>query len=187
MSKSKSQSAGKRFEADFKASVPHSSLVVRLNDSPQAFSKSKLTRFTHKTPCDFILFDGGLRSLFPLELKTTKYKSISFEDINGENDQNKMIHKHQILGLIDFSKYDNVISGFLFNFRDEKNNCERTYYQRIEDFVNMTSNIEKKSFNELDLLTSGNAIKVDGYLKRTRYRWDIESLLIKLTDKYICE
>lgn len=176
MPKSKSQFSGKKFESDFKSSIPDSILLIRLNDSPQVFAKSKLTSYTHKTPCDFIVFDCCNRILVPLELKTTKYKSISFEDVNCNDDQNKMVHKHQIVGLTNFSHYDNVVPGFLFNFRDEDRNCERTYYQRIEDFNNMISTIDKKSFNELDLLTSGNAIVVKGEIKKTHYRWDIKSL-----------
>jgi hypothetical protein len=163
---------GKVFEADFRASLPPRVLVVRLNDSPQAFSKSKLTRFTRRTPCDFILFDG--KTLYPVELKTTKYRSISFENINDDDDQNKMVHKHQILGLTEFSKYENVKAGFFFDFRDEENDCERCYFQRIEDFNNMIKQINKKSFNELDLLTVGKAIKIKGEKKRTRYRWNFD-------------
>lgn len=163
---------GKVFEADFRTSLPSHVLIVRLNDSPQAFSKSKLTRFTCRTPCDFILFDG--KTLYPVELKTTKYRSISFENINDDDDQNKMVHKHQILGLTEFSKYENVKAGFFFDFRDEENDCERCYFQRIEDFNNMVKQINKKSFNELDLLTVGKAIKIQGEKKRTRYRWKLD-------------
>ena len=177
VSKSKSQSAGKQFENDFKESIPSNHLLIRLNDSPQAFSKSNLTRFTHRTPYDFILFDTGKRRLLCIECKSTKYRSISFEDVRDNSEQNKMIHKHQIIGLTDASKYDNVIAGFLFNFRDEKNDCERCYFQNIKDFNHMVENIGKKSFNELDLLAGGKAIKVSGVKKRIHYRWDISKLL----------
>lgn len=166
------KNSGKIFEQDFKSSIPSHILLIRLNDSPQAFSKSKLTRFTHRTPCDFLLFDGY--TLYPVELKTTKYRSISFDDINGDDDQNKMIHKHQIIGLTEFSKYENVKAGFFFNFRDEENDCERCYFQRIEDFNDMVKKIDKKSFNELDLLTVGKAIKIQGEKKRTRYKWCLD-------------
>ena len=63
-----------------------------------------------------------------------------------------MIHKHQINGLQEMSKINGVVSGFLFNFRDEKNNIERTYFQNIWDFFEMIEVLEKKSFNEKDLL-----------------------------------
>ena len=178
------KNVGKIFEESFRKSIPSSSLLIRLNDAPQAFSKSNLTKFTRRNPCDFILFDCLHKILIPIELKTTKYKSISFEDANGDNNQNKMIHKHQIVGLTEFSKYNCVIPGFLFNFRDEKNNCERCYFQRINDFNTMVESIDKKSFNELDLLTCGNAIKLQGELKRTRYRWDVFKMLDDIYNKF---
>ena len=62
-------------------------------------------------------------------------------------------------------------------FRDEKNDCERCYFQNIKDFNHMVENIGKKSFNELDLLAGGKAIKVSGVKKRIHYRWDISKLL----------
>ena len=40
----------------------------------------------------------------------------------------------------------------------------------------------KKSVNEIDLLSVGKAIKVDGAKKRSRYIWDINELLDKLTN-----
>lgn len=178
------KSVGKRFEEDFRKSVATSSLLIRLNDAPQAFNKSNLTKFTKRNPCDFILFDCLHQVLIPIELKTTKYKSMGFDDINSSEEQNKMIHKHQIIGLTEFSKYNCVTPGFLFNFRDEKNNCERCYFQRIDDFNAMVENIDKKSFNELDLLASGNAIKLQGELKRTRYRWDISQMLDDIYNKF---
>lgn len=172
------KNVGKIFEDQFKASVPDYCFLQRLNDSPQAFKQSNLTRFTPQTPFDYICFDTNSRTLWCLELKTTKNKSIGFEDINSDKDEQKMIHRHQILGLQKASKYKNVYSGFLFNFRDEINNMERTYFQEINDFDKMTKEINKKSFNELDLILY-NAVKIIGEKKRVHYRWDIDDLLKK--------
>lgn len=176
------QSVGKRFEDCFKKSIPDDCLLIRLPDPPQAFSQSSLSKFSVKNPCDFILFDTKNRMLVPMELKTTKNKSMSFEDINIKEQQSKMIHAHQIIGLTKFAQYDNVVAGFLFNFRDEKNACERCYFQKIEDFNEMVKGIGKKSFNELDLITN-NAIKVNGEKKRVHYRWFIENLLDDISNR----
>ena len=175
------KNTGKVFEDDFKKSIPEWCLLQRLNDAPQAFSMSNLTRFTHKQPCDFILFDTDGRVLYFLELKTTKSKSITFEDINSEEKQNKMIHKHQIEGLLERSKYPHVCCGFLFNFRDEESGIERTYFQDIESFVDMAKRIGKKSFNETDM-TIYKSKKVYGDKKISRYRWDIASLMRSMND-----
>lgn len=173
--------SGKVFEDCFRKSVPEHCLLVRLPDPPQAFTKSSFSKFSVKNPYDFLLFDTNHRTLVCLELKTTKYKSMSFEDVDADDNNTKMIHRHQIIGLTKSSKYDNVCAGFLLNFRDEKNNCERCYFQNIEDFNKMVRKINKKSFNELDLL-SNNAVKVIGEKKRIHYRWDIKSLLDDISD-----
>jgi penicillin-binding protein-related factor A (putative recombinase) len=105
---------------------------------------------------------------------------MSYEDINEENPDNAMIHKHQQEKLLEFSKYNGVKSGLLLNFRTEESNLQRTYYISIEDFLDMCKKINKKSVNELDLLGIGKAIKINGSKKRTRYVWDINELLDKL-------
>lgn len=159
----------------FKESIPDYCLIIRLNDTAQSFQKSNFARFTPKNKCDFIVFNTKSQILYCLELKSTKYKSISFEDIYSNEEQNKMIHKHQIIALSDFSVYDNVVAGFVLNFRDEENNMERTYFQNIDDFLEMCKDINKKSFNELDLLTH-NAIKLEGERKRTNYVWFVNKM-----------
>ena len=123
--------SGKKFEKQFRLSVPDYCLLQRLNDPPQSFTQSKSTKFSIKNPCDFFMFDSISHILYCLELKTTKYRSMSFEDIKSDEKQNKMIHKHQILSLLDFSNFENVTAGFILNFRDEKSGVERTYLSLI--------------------------------------------------------
>ena len=173
--------SGKVFEDDFKNSVDKDRcLLLRLNDQPQVFSKS--AKFSLKPPCDFVLYDSLTRLFLPIELKTTKYRSMSYEDINEENPANAMIHKHQLEKLLEFSKYNGVKSGLLLNFRTEETNLQRTYYISIQNFLDMCQKINKKSMNEIDLINIGSAIKVDGTKKRSRYAWDISGLLNKLND-----
>ena len=175
------KNSGKVFENALKDSInKERCLLIRLNDQPQSFTKS--AKFSLKQPCDFLLFDSKTKLFVPLELKTTAYKSMSFEDINGNNPNSAMIHKHQILGLLEFSRYDGCKAGFLLNFRTEPENVQRTYYISAQNFVDMCKKINKKSFNELDLLSVGKAIKVEGIKKRTRYMWNISGLLDKLSN-----
>ena len=173
--------SGKVFEEDFKSSTDKDRcFILRLNDQPQVYAKT--AKFSLKPPCDFILYDSKTNLLIPLELKTTKYKSMSYENINEENPNNAMIHKHQLEKLLEFSKYNGVKAGLLLNFRTEETNSQRTYYIYIQDFLNMCGKINKKSINEIDLINVGNAIKVDGVKKRTRYMWNINQLLDRLSD-----
>ena len=171
--------AGKKFEILFKSSLPSYCLYYRLIDPPQSFGKNDFLRFSWKNPCDIFLFDSRYGIFYTLELKSTKQKSFTFENINLDNKQpSKMIHKHQILSLDNFSKYNYVVSGFIFNFRYDSTNIEKTYFQNIRDFKNMTLSIQKKSFNEIDLIKN-NGIEISGKKKRTNYTWDIDTFLSK--------
>ena len=173
------QNSGKIFEIDFKNSINEDRcLLIRLNDQPQSFAKS--ARFSLKPPCDFVLYDSQTKLFIPLELKTTKFKSMSYEDINEENPNSAMIHKHQLESLLSFSQYDGVKAGLLLNFRTEETDIQRTYYISIQNFLDMCKKINKKSVNEIDLITLGKAIKLDGEKKRIRYKWDIDGFIDKL-------
>lgn len=76
-----------------------------------------------KNKYDSIIFHKGY--LFPLELKTTNKKSLSFSE--------SVIKEHQIEGLIEASKYEDVIPGFLINFREQPENL--TYFIPINRFT----------------------------------------------------
>lgn len=175
----KKKNTGKLFEAAIKSSTPLHCLLIRIPDPPQSFIKSENTRFSRQNPCDYLCYDSDTGLLHCWELKTTSAKSMSFEDIDSDEIQSKMIHKHQILGLLDFSKYKGVKAGFLFNFRHfegEPNYIETTYYMDVNDFLKMTKSIDKKSFNEIDAALYG-AKRIDGVKKRTRFSWDIDGFL----------
>lgn len=167
---------GKKFENMFKNSVPDYCLLERLKDPPQAQFHTSTSGFSWENKCDYHMFDTFNREFWCLELKSTKQKYITFADINSDKKQNKMIKKHQILGLRDYSNFNHVNAGFLFNFRDEENDMQRTYYQDINDFLKMYHSIHKFSFTELELLLH-NAIKVDGEKMRVNYKWNINKLI----------
>lgn len=169
--------SGKKFENTFKASIPDACLYYRLPDPPQSFNQSSSLRFSRKNPCDVFLFDSLSSTFLALELKTTKNSSFTFEDISLNEDQpTKMIHKHQILALQNYSKLNHIVSGFIFNFRDEENSTETTYFQSINDFLDMIADLRKKSFNIQDLL-GFNPVQVTGKKKRINYSWDIDGFL----------
>lgn len=162
--------SGKVFESCYKDSVPDYCYLIRLNDPPQSFEKT--AKFSPKNPYDYLCYDSKHGMLIPTELKTTKYKSMSLT----------MIRDHQIEGLTKAAEYDNVFPCFLFNFRDEENGVERCYIQHISDFNRMLSGIDKKSFNEIDLLRN-SAVSVSGKKKIKYYRWDIDSLFCGLFEQ----
>ncbi|MEY8352606.1 hypothetical protein AALB39_04525 [Lachnospiraceae bacterium 54-53] len=169
--------SGKVFENAFKKSIPDYVLYHRLNDSTGTFSGGSNLRFSPKQPCDAFLWNGQTNTFYSLELKTSKSGSFSYEDINCEEKQtSKMIHKHQILSLDKLSKYDGVVSGFIFNFRDESESFERTYFQEICDFLSMIGELNKKSFNEKDLLEY-SPVQIIGRKKIKNWTWNVEKFL----------
>lgn len=177
------KNSGKIFEDDFRKSIDSKDpdiYLLRLKDEAQAFQKQ--AKFSHKNPFDFLVFDGKNGKLYGFELKTTKFKYMTFDDLYDNKEQGKMIHLHQIKSLINMIPKNNVDGGFLFNFRDEEENIEKTYYMPIKKFCKMAANLNKKSFNEKDLIEY-SAIHVEGIKKRTHYRWDIKNLLSELNEK----
>lgn len=166
---------GKKFEQQFKKSIPSYCLVHRLRDSAQSYNNSVGTVFSWDNECDFFLFDSKKHIFYTLELKSTKFKTMNFQ-CNKDDKTSKIIKYHQLESLRKFSEYDGVVSGLILNFRDEEHNMERTYFQNITDFDQMINVINKKSFNEIDLLMN-KAIKINGVKKRVNYIWDIESFL----------
>lgn len=180
------QSAGKKFEQAIKNSIPDYCFTYRLHDPPQSFNTNIAgVRFSWKNPCDYFVFDNQHRFLLALELKSTKAKSIGFENIDeNNNQQSRMIHKHQIESLLDFNaNNDYIVGGFLFNFRNEDNGAEICFYQNANDFYKMTKTLGKKSFNAIDLIKSNTAIKVDSTKKRVNYLWDIDTLLQQISQQ----
>ena len=179
------QNKGKVFEQDFSSSIPDYCMKHRLRDSAQSFTTHSDTRFSWDNECDFFVFDDKRRLLYAIECKSTKYKSMSWES-EQEYEQNKSIKKtstrmikyHQIKSLNNFDKFNYLIPCFVLNFRTEETNIQRTYFIHINDFVKMTKTLNKKSFDEIDLINNG-AIKINGLKKRTRYAWDINEFLSK--------
>ena len=136
---------------------------------------SKL-RFSHHSPCDFILFDGEL--LYSIELKTFA-GSCSFERTKEDKG---VIHHYQIKSLKNFYQYKNVCSGFILDFRKTDN----TYFLSIEDWDNLIASIDKKSFNENDLLKYSNPILIEKKKLKINYRYNIQKFLndVKEKEKY---
>ena len=83
-----------------------------------------------------------------------------------------MIKKNQILGLQEASNHM-LVGGFLINFRNKNND---TFFISIDDFLDMTKELNKKSFN-IDDLKANNAIPIYSTKARTRYTYNIGKLI----------
>lgn len=114
------------------------------------------------------MFTGDF--LYTLELKSVGTKSISFE---RQKSDKGVIHRHQINSLDKFNSYQNVISGFIFDFRLSGS----TYFCSISDFLDMISNLDKKSFNENDLFEWCKPFEIQKKKLKVNYRYDINDFI----------
>jgi len=164
------ENPGKKFEDDFKNSMPEYCMVHRLKDTAQAYNQSTNTKFTRHNKCDFFIFDSIRKTLYCFECKSTKYKSMAWQQ--DEDAPDRLIKWHQIESLTKLGKYNGIEAGFICNFRDEKNNMERCYFIEISLFNAMRGRSSKKSFDEIDLIQNG-AIRIKGDRKIKRYHWNM--------------
>lgn len=114
------------------------------------------------------MFNGKV--LYTLELKSVGTTSISFERTKEDKG---VIHKHQIDNLLNFSTYENIISGFVLDFRLS----DKIYFCMIEEFVNMINHLDKKSFNEKDLFDWCNPIEIEKKKMKVNYRYNVQKFL----------
>lgn len=174
---------GKVFENAWKKSVDKAGYFYhRLKDSAQSFGGSNNLRFSLKNDYDCLVF--AERYLFTLELKSTKSTSLTFwrEDFEDKTkSQNFLIHKHQIQGLSNADKFAEVVSGLIINFRETTNH---TYFWHINDFLEYTNKLDKKSFNENDVI-NGNGLLINQTLKKVNYEYNVEKFVIDCIKHYI--
>lgn len=119
----KKKNTGKSFETDIQNSCKKQGVfffrVRDVNLPPDVRRRVKLP----KNKYDSLIYYNGY--LLPMELKSTDKKSISLDE--------KVIKQHQIDNLYADSKFEGVLPGFIFNFRNEDN---RTYFVDIHSFIN---------------------------------------------------
>lgn len=92
----KTMMEGKRFERDFKASVPADAWCYRLRDSPISYyggSEAEGIRFAQDNICDFFLYRQP--TLYLLELKTVGTRSAALASLFGKYDPDKHAYKKQ--------------------------------------------------------------------------------------------
>ena len=176
---------GKEFEKRWKESCQRQDVFcLRLNDSDLSWNPSikNKTGFTPKNKADFICFQKG--NLFPLELKSTCYNSISIQ--REEKEATKMIKLHQIKSLVEFNHFNGVFPGFLLNFREEDDNHnivdEITYWLSIDNFSNFYCDSTKSSINKLDVINY-NGIIVESKKLRKNFTYNPKGLFDKILEQ----
>lgn len=158
---------GKKFENNFKKSVPEDMFLYRLRDSSGTWSNGDKTRFTPSNICDYILFDGDYLYLF--ELKSTKGKSLPFTNIK----------EHQINDLMRANEYSNIFSLLVIEFSD----IEEYYCLKIDDFKTFYDSANRKSLPIEFCREKG--IKI-GYTRlRTNVKLNIKQMIDRIIEEFL--
>lgn len=151
---------GKKFEEDFRKSIPAGFYIYKLKDAG-GWSNASNTRFTISNMCDFIMYSKP--TLYLLELKSTKGKSLPFSNIKD----------NQVKELLAASNTEGIQAGLVINLRS----VNETYYLSIKDFKKYVETTERKSIS-LDYLRN-EGILIEQELKKTRYRYNIKEFIKK--------
>ena len=172
-----SKNTGKVFESTIKSNAPSYLKVTRIPDPPQSFTQREDTRFSKKNPYDFECFDSIHRINYCLELKSVGQKYLTYHTCEEDEKKKKSanIKWHQIEGLTKASEYDNVIAGFLLNFRLDRRE-QLLYFLNIKDFNKFRKSTTKKSLNIMDTVLYGG-IKINGEKLKVNYRWNLDEFL----------
>lgn len=121
---------GKRFEQNFRISVPEGIYFFRFRDNSSSWGGNNAVRFTYSNICDCMLYDGNY--LYLLELKSTKGSSLPFTNIR----------KNQLEELLKASKYKNIVAGFIINFSTK----DRCFFLSIDNAIEFINTTSRKSF-----------------------------------------
>lgn len=129
---------------------------------------------------DYFIFDN--KTLFPVELKSTKENALPFKNIKD----------HQIEALEAASKFENVISGLLVNFRHENNKCffmhidDYLYYQKVAK--GEIQNTCKSKINKSSIpvgVCEEIGIEIKCKLLKTNYTYDVKGFIGEAIEKYM--
>lgn len=166
------KNTGKVFEKDIQDSANKLSdvYIYRLKDSASSFNPSADSglRFTPSNDYDFFMYRKPY--FYPIELKSSKTTSFSFQ--RDKKDKGKNIKLSQINGLLKASKVEGVYSGLLFNFSDKV----KTYWMNIIDFDRFFNESAKGSINETDIINYGG-ILIEQKIKKVAYSYNIQQML----------
>lgn len=174
------KNAGKRFEKDIQDSCKkYDIFFYRIKDSTGAFNKACMNcpensnKFTPKNEVDLLIFKNSI--LFPLEMKSTKSKSLSFSK--------SIIKPQQIKKLTEWTQFKNVIPGFLINFRSNDN---KTFFLHIDDFNYYKENPIMKNKSSIPFAyCEQEGIEIEHKLKKVNYTYNIKKFINDVKEKYM--
>jgi recombination protein U len=159
--------SGKKFEIDFKNSIPSRVFFYRFRDGTANWGNQDKsnTRFQAMNICDCFIMAYG--KLWMIELKSHAGKSLPFS----------CIRENQIKDMLNADKFYSINAVFVINMRD----CEETYCISVKDVVCYMQDTERKSIPIEWMREKG--LKLKQRKLKVNYRYDIENILGKIVEK----
>lgn len=149
---------GKRFEENFKSSIPSSAWCYRFKDGTASWGGGDNTRFQAFNICDFMVVNEDYCYLF--ELKSISGTSIPFANIRDT----------QLKEMEDACQYPFLYPAFIFNFRK----FEKTYCIRADFVIDYIRESGRKSI-PFDWAVE-NGIELKGEKMRTNWKYDVKQM-----------
>lgn len=149
---------GKRFEQNFKASIPSGVFCYRSKDSTASWASTEKTRFQATNICDFILADGEY--LILAELKNHKGKSLPLS----------CIRQTQLDEMLKADKFVFIKPMFIVNFED-LDECYALSVEWVNDFIELG---QRKSISVSDMRECG--IEIPTRKKKVNTEYDLSVL-----------
>lgn len=172
------KNTGKVFEDEFKKSVDKLAdcYYYRLRDPASSFNQTESSGLRFSITNDYDCFIYRYPYFYPLELKSSKTTSFSFQ--RDKKDKGKNIKLSQINGLLKASNVHGVYAGILFNFSEKA----KTYWMDIKDFEKFHISTDKGSINENDIINHGGFL-VEQHIKKVAYDYEIKKMLDTINGK----
>jgi len=149
---------GKRFEQNFKASIPKEVMCIRLKDGSASWDGGEKTRFQASNICDFILADGEYVVL--AELKSHRGKSLPLS----------CIRPNQLEEMLKADKFVFVKPMIIVNF-EELDECFALSVEWVKDFIEIG---RRKSISVSDMREWG--IEIPTKKKKVNTEYDLSVL-----------
>lgn len=154
---------GKKFERNFKKSVPNDIFFYRFKDGSSAWGGNDKVRFQSSNIADCELFDGT--RLYLLELKSTKGKSLPFTNIR----------ENQLKELSLATYYQNIVSGLVIEFSD----LDRCFFMNISDITDFIRIGSRKSI-PIDYCAD-KGIEIEIKKKRVNNSFNIKKMILDIS------
>ena len=176
--KEERMNTGKRFEADWKASVPADAWYLRLKDSPATFygGAQEGVRFSADNICDSLLFRAPV--LYLVELKTVGTPSASLESMFGKFDPVKSRWKKQkhLEDMAKAAKRPGIAALVVINFR-ARGVTYATPAEAVLDFMRLTLDGGRRSIPPAWCAEHG--VLVGQRQLRVNWRYDVAGMMDK--------